>query len=435
MRPWTWRSATALAAMLAAAAAAHAAEEFTFDASQFEKKPAEFGGYIELKHESFALNRDGAFYTLNFLRQPQRSTLDRTTTTFKPGAKLRAGFATLNLRGHVDNVDDNFGSERTNRVDELYLSLKPDPSVTLEAGKTVFKWGKGYAWNPVAFVERTKDPNDPELAREGYTVLSADLIRNFDGPLQTVALTPVLMPVTNQVNDDFGSPGHLNAAAKLYLLYHDTDIDFLFANNGSRGGRYGLDFSRNLGSNLEIHGEWARTTNFDQRITDPLGNVTTQRGNATSYLLGARYLTAADTTYLLEYYRNGTGYTRQQAADFFQLVNNGLNQLQTTGSMALLQKAGSAAQSGYGRPNAGRNYVYARVSQKEPFDILYFTPAVTVIANLDDRSFSVAPETVYTGVNNLELRLRAFFLGGGGNTEFGEKQNSRRLELMARLYF
>ena len=66
------------------------------------------------------------------------------------------------------------------------------------------KWGKGYAWNPVAFVDRPKDPEDPELAREGYVVATADYIKSFQGPLKTVSLTPVLLPVYKDVNDDFG---------------------------------------------------------------------------------------------------------------------------------------------------------------------------------------------------------------------------------------
>jgi hypothetical protein len=33
------------------------------------------------------------------------------------------------------------------------------------------------------------------------------------------------------------------------------------------------------------------------------------------------------------------------------------------------------------------------------------------------------------------LRARAIVLGGGANTDFGEKQNERRIELLARLYF
>ena len=75
------------------------------------------------------------------------------------------------------------------------------------------------------------------------------------------------------------------------------------------------------------------------------------------------------------------------------------------------------------------------MSQKEPFDILYFTPALTAIVNFADRSYSVTPEMLYTGYTNVELRLRFFYLKGREQSDFGEKQNARRLELRARFYF
>jgi hypothetical protein len=85
--------------------------------------------------------------------------------------------------------------------------------------------------------------------------------------------------------------------------------------------------------------------------------------------------------------------------------------------------------------NPEMNYLYLRVSQKEPFDILYFTPAITWIANIDDKSFSVAPEITYTGITNLELRLRTILIGGQRGSEFGEKQNDYRVDLRMRYYF
>ncbi len=424
-----------LCALAMAAAAGHA-EEFKFDAAAFERKAFEFTGYAELKSERLPLNQDGAFYKLNFYNKTQRDTIDRSVVTLKPSGKLRLGESTtMNFRAHLDAQHDSLSDARTNRFDEAYLSYKPAPGFTLDAGKSATKWGKGYAWNPVAIVERPKDPNDPELAREGFTALSADFIRNFDGPLQTVAFTPLLLPVSRGINSDFGPPGHVNVAGKLYLLYRDTDIDFVFLNGGSRTRRFGFDFSRNLGSSLEIHGEWARAQNVSRPVTDARGNVTQIQANATSYLAGARYLTEADTTYFLEYYRNGAGYAQEQSADFYRFVDSGIAQFNANGNSALLQRASNLSQGAYGRPNSGRNYLYFRASQKEPFDILYFSPAVTVIENLDDRSRSLVPEMVYTGFTNIELRARAFFLTSGGNTEFGEKQNSRRFDILARFYF
>ena len=172
------------------------------------------------------------------------------------------------------------------------------------------------------------------------------------------------------------------------------------------------------------------------KITDVSGKVTTvRRAAATSFLLGLRYLTERDTTWILEYYRNGPGFTESEILGFSRFVDNAYAQFTANGNNAALSRAANLARSGYGRPNPGRNYLYLRVSQKEPFDVLYFTPALTVIANADDRSTSVAPELLYTGFTNIELRLRAFFLNGGASTEFGERQNSRRIELQARLYF
>ncbi|OGA55541.1 MAG: hypothetical protein A3G81_13595 [Betaproteobacteria bacterium RIFCSPLOWO2_12_FULL_65_14] len=408
-----------------------AQEEPAFDASQFEKKPFELGGYVQLKQESFSLNRSAAFYKLGFYNQPQRESLDRTTGTLQVAGKARQGIGTFDFRLNADVQRDQLASDHGGKVFEATYSIRPSPGFTLEAGKRSLKWGKGYAWNPIGFVERPKDPNDPQLAREGFVMANADWISSPGGDLQTVAFTPVLVPVSGDVNRDFGEHGHLNPAAKLYLLYRDTDIDFAWQGKGSRPARFGMDFSRNLVSNFEIHGEWARIREFPRPVTDNTGRVTTEVANATSYLLGARYLTASDTTYIAEYYRNGTGYSEDESRQFYRLVESAF----TTGNNALVQRALSLAQGSYGRPNAGKDYVYLRAQQKDALDIVYFAAAITAIVNLQDRSYQLTPELQYTGIKNLELRARLLLLHGGRETDFGEKQVSRKLELYARYYF
>lgn len=418
-----------------AAASARAADEYSFDASAFDKKAFELGGYVQFKQEDFSLNRDGAFYKLGYLGQAQRESLDRSTATIELTGKLRGGIGTFDFHTHSDLQRDQLTHDRNNVLFEAAYSIRPDPGLTLEAGKRTLRWGKGYAWNPIGFVERPKDPNDPDLAREGYAMTNADLIFNQDGPLQTIAFTPVLVPVSRDVNTDFGSRGHLNPAAKLYLLYRDTDIDFAWQGQGSRSARYGADFSRNLTSNFEIHGEWARIRQFAKPVTDSQGRASSEVGNATSYLIGLRYLTEGDTTYIAEYYRNGTGYSDQEARQFYQLVEAAATQLQQTGSGTLFQRAFNLSQGSYGRPNPGQHYFYFRAQQKDAMGIVYFQPAVTATMNLDDRSYQVSPELLYTGVKNLDLRLRFYALHGERLSDFGEKQNSRRLELLMRYYF
>jgi len=95
----------------------------------------------------------------------------------------------------------------------------------------------------------------------------------------------------------------------------------------------------------------------------------------------------------------------------------------------------AAAQAGYARPNLMQRYLYVRASQKDPFDILYFTPSAFAIVNLDDRSYSLVGELLYTGFGDFEIRARAAFNRGGRLTEYGEKPVDERLELRLRWYF
>ena len=416
------------------AGAVLAQEDYQFDAGEFEKKPFEFNGYAELRAERFWLDRDNALYQLNFFDSEQRTQLNRTTGAVELSGQVRAGIASVQATVHGEAMRDELGHEGEATFYEGYLALEPAAGLRLETGKRVLRWGKGYAWNPVGFIERPKDPNDPELSREGFMLLAGSVTRSFDGALKTVSFTPLLVPTDDNLNEDFGTGDYANPAARLSLLAYDTDIDFLVLGEGARSARYGFDFARNLTTNLEIHGEWTRITDVVKPVLSASGVVTSQTANASSYLLGLRHLSARDTTTILEYYYNGAGYTEQEMRDYFTFVHTAYAQLLATNDSTLLERARSV-QTAYLRPTPMRRYLYLRVSQKEPFDILYFAPALTVIANLDDGSASAAPELAYTGVTNLALRLRFFFLSGGRLTDFGEKQNDRRLELRGRYYF
>ncbi len=295
--------------------------------------------------------------------------------------------------------------------------------------------GKRLCLEPRGFCRQAQIPDEPDLNLEGFIVASADYIKSFQGPLKTISFTPVLVPVYEHVNDTFGDINKLNIAGKIYLLLYDTDIDFIFLAGGSKTTRYGMDFSRNITTNIEIHGEFAYINNYKKNFVDSDGNNFETRYDAKSVLTGMRYLTEKDTTYILEYYRNGTGFSPTEMRDYFTFINKGYDIYVSTGSDALLKKAANITAGSYGRPNAMRDYLYLRASQKEPFDILYFTPAITGILNIRDKSFSMSPEFLYAGITNLELRLKASFISGERLSDYGEKQNDYRMELRARYYF
>jgi len=410
------------------------ADEYTFDIAETEKKPYHLGGYLEFRPVLAGFDQDAVLYKLRFYGRSEGNIVPEYDASLQIEGSIEQGPARLFVRMNAGYQDTDLDSEISATAYEAFLSISPAPSLAIAAGKRTFKWGKGYAGNPVAFVDRPKNPNEPDLNLEGYVAASVDYIWSFSGPLKTLSITPVLVPVSESVNEDFGESGHVNAAGKVYLLLYDTDIDFLFLSGGSRTSRYGMDFSRNITTNLEVHGEYARIDEVKKNVIGSDGSAHQTVSDASSSLLGLRYLTGTDTTYILEYYRNGAGYTEQEIEDYFTFVQSAYDYYLSSGSAALLQKAAAAGES-YGRPYAGRSYGYLRVSQKEPFDIPYWTPALTAIVNAEDKSYTLSPEITYTGITNIELRLKGTVLAGSRLSEYGEKQNNYRVELLARYFF
>jgi hypothetical protein len=412
--------------------------EYKFDLSEIEKKPYRIGGYAELRPVLFELDRDASLYKLKFFNRDEGKTIEEYNGKLQLEGSLEKGIARLFVRTNFDLKYSYLGWEHNDpkrMIYEGYLSLKPFPSLSFKFGKQILLWGKGYAFNPVAFVSRPKDPDDPELALEGFIAASADYIKSFNGPLKTFSLTPVIFPVYEHINDDFGKINRLNFAAKLYFLFYDTDIDFIGLTGGSRTSRFGMDFSKNITTNLEIHGEFAFINNQTKKVIDSQGNISESKFDAKSYLLGIRYLTASDTTFIFEYYRNGAGFTHLEMKDYFTFIDKGYDLFLVAGNDSLLEKATGVTEGNYGKSNPMKDYLYLRISQKEPFNILYFTPAITGMMNLNDKSVSISPELLYTGITNLELRLKAIALVGQNGSEYGEKPNDYMVELRVRYYF
>lgn len=432
MRLHAFTTVVALAATLVGGATGHAlGDEFSFDVSAYEKRPFELGGYVEFLGEKLFLDQESAAYQLNFFDAEERETIDRYTGTLELEGVYRKDIYTLSIHTHSEIRYDHIGEDQDHLFFEALFTAQPNPGLSLDIGKKVNRWGKGYAWNPVGFVERTKDPLDPDLSREGFWLIGADWIRSLEGPLQSVAFTPLVVPVDWGLNDDFGESPHTNPAAKLYMLYRDTDIDLMFLAKGSRTARYGLDFSRNLATNLEIHGEFAYVTDFERRVISPSGEQSIESEDVVNYLLGLRYLTEFNMTLILEYYRNGQGFTEEQMEDFFRLVH----QAWDTDNDELLSRLSGLSSSAYGRNNPMRHYAYLKASWKEPFDVLYFVPSFTAVVNLDDQSFQLVPELLYRGITDMELRFRLNVPVGDELTEYGEKQNDYKAEFRVRYFF
>ncbi|MBM9537922.1 hypothetical protein JWG43_12645 [Desulfobulbus alkaliphilus] len=411
-----------------------ALEDFVFDVEAFARKPLNLGGFAEMKWEHMDVRRDSVFSRLFFNDDPP-TVFDQLTASLQLNGSYTRGIARFSWLLYGSVRENTLGWSDRADVYESNLTLSPSPELTASLGKKSYQWGKGYAWNPAGFINRGKDPNNPEEAREGYITADLEAIRSFSGDLRTVSLTAVVLPVCADVNEDFGDRDNVNLAARLYLLYRDTDIDGIVFSGNSRSTRFGGTFSRNIRSNFAIHGEIAHVPRLNKPTVDQNGGLSRATISATSYLLGVRYLSSFDLTTILEYYHNGAGYSPAEMERFYHLIDNRGVQLSDTGATDLQRDLRQMAAADFTRPNAGQDYLYARLSQKEPLAILYSNAALIAIVNLGDGSYSLTPELTYSGITNWELQMRFSVLNGGALSEYGEKQNRNKLEFRLRYFF
>jgi len=171
----------------------------------------------------------------------------------------------------------------------------------ITVGKELLKWGKGYAYSAVSFFTRTKNPLYPEDLKNGRSLVHIKTINTLNSTIKNYSLDLVYMPSNNTFNSDLQKSK--NYGAKLYMLIGDTDIDLMFEKSNVYADKIGADFSFNIVSELEMHGEAAA-----------------DEDDKSSCLLGFKYASEYDFSVTGEWYKdwneNKFIYTRVSQKDF-----------------------------------------------------------------------------------------------------------------------
>ncbi|MBN2782668.1 MAG: hypothetical protein JXQ66_05450 [Campylobacterales bacterium] len=318
-------------------------DDYDFDMDAIEQKPYSYNGYIKTE------NKNEKYLHLETL-------LD---------VSYNYEFLKLNssLSFDYEYIKDKTSDEKFS-IDELFVDAKLNQNHTLSVGKESLKWGKGYFFNPIAFFDRAKDPSDPTLSREGFVMTKYNYNKSLNTNLKNISFDAVYLPSNHSLNDEFLNKDANNIALKLYLLLYDTDIDIIYNYSDNGYEKMGIDFSKNLQTNFEIHGEYAKTTSGDF-----------------NYLFGIRYLTDSELTIISEYL-----YNSKQTLPFL-----------------------------------GKDYLLNLFTQKEPFDILYSTIYYKNISNLQDASMQNKIGFSYSFINDVELDISYNINSGDAKSEYGSK--------------
>jgi hypothetical protein len=408
------------------------ADDYSFDVSAFKPKRLETNFRLFLRPGFSFLNSSSRFFKL--------TRGDDYPRRFQQNHNLLAGInghyqAGENSKLHFDGLmtlNSFRGNLRDSHVlNEAYYLFDVDSRLQLGIGKKTFKWGKGYAWNPVNFAGRQKDLNDIDLALAGYSLLYSQYSRSMSGYLSNMTLTMAFLPVLHDLNDDFTPEESFNFVSQLYLLLGNTDVDFYFMGGEGGNHRIAADFSRNLSENHEIHAELAFSRESMNHEILPGGKVTEDFSQQTSFLLGTRYLDRREITYIFEYLHNGSGLGQEEMQHFFDSAD-----LALSGQNRQAMKVSAQNYTEYiNRQFVMRDYLYFKASKPELFNDLYLNGSMFTLFNIADKSTSTSFELNYTGQTDQIITLRYTTNLGNANSEFGQKLSSDRVELRCHYFF
>ena len=421
-----------LCLFLLLSAAGASADDYSFDVEAFAPKRLEINYRLDLRPGFSFLEKDSRQYRLTLADKGWRRHQNNTTMMAATYGSYKAGGNSTLLFDGLLTINRFLDQTRDTQVlNEAWLRFDINNDLQAGIGKKTFKWGKGYAWNPVNFGGRQKDLNDIDLALAGYSMLFTQFTRNLSGNLSNTTLTMALLPATKGLNDDFSENDSLNFISQYYMLLGDTDVDLYLMAGTSGNHKIGADFSKNLSSNHEIHAELAYQREQRNYSITANGSVIAEERGRTSFLAGTRYLDHREITYILEYLHNGAGLHQSDMQHYFDATDLAL----ATDNKAAMRQAAQNYTQYLNRQFAMRDYLYFKASKPELFGHLYMNGAFFSVVNLADKSHSNTVEVSYTGLTNYIFTLRLTTNLGNPNSEYGQKLSSDRIEMRCQYYF
>ncbi len=405
-------------------------QDYDFEIPEEEEEAAiAFNGNLDAKWGVLKSRKESPLYRMNFFSTEQdESYLSQYRLDFYLNGEYlhkQVGFSVKTFYQYTKEgpIDPTFF--------ELHGSLNLTPRLSAGLGKRRYFWGKGYAFNPVGYVNTEKDPENLDLALAGIVSGFISYNKSYESNwLQNLSLSGVIMPPEAEINDKFAQADHTGIALKLYLLLRNIDIDVMMFQRQGEPQRYGLDFSTNVRTNLEIHGE----VSYDKDDTKTFieqDAVQQKQTDGASYLFGIRYLTNLNTTIIAEYYHDNRGLSESEFRDVLGFLRNRVN----SGDSEIVTQTRLDFTSRFQTRTFMRDYLYAKVSQPEPFGWLYSSIGAFIIYNLNDNSFTLSTQLGYKPFTNFEFLLWPTVLSGDDNSEYGSRQWEGKVEMWLRWFF
>ncbi|MDZ7292845.1 MAG: hypothetical protein ONB44_07225 [candidate division KSB1 bacterium] len=311
---------------------------------------------------------------------------------------------------------------------ELFVRFSPKSALDFTLGRTILKWGTGYAYNPTGVIEPRRDPSDPSDRLRRYRGLD---LAQADFYYRSSLLTLVYLN-TLETDGRWQMANDHRLAMRVYTLFRGFDVSVIGFWEEHRRGKIGFNFTKVIGEALEVHGEFLgqrgcdmpthliATVNFPDTLFrfPPFAPIHQHEHRLFGkYLAGFQYTFGKNINLAMEYFHNDEGMSSadwQRFLDYLVFANRQL--VGPQGNLAtanLLWSTGVLSATG-----STQDYLFAR---------LYFPDLITAkvsgellaLENLHDGSAVVIPNlSIYLG-HEISAYLRWSGFSGKRESEFG----------------
>ena len=207
-----------LIALILGSASFLSAQDYSFEIPVGEEdNKLEWSGNFDGKYSVFHTRDTSPLYRLQFFGQDD---LSNYLSQYRLELYLNSDCQTKNVGFHLKTHATYYNDSPADfNLFEAYGNLNLSFNTFIQAGKKMYSWGKGYAFNPVGYVNPFKDPENPELAQAGLLSLNFETIKSFQSDiLKTAAFTVVAIPPVEQINNRYAEIENTGISAKSYFF-------------------------------------------------------------------------------------------------------------------------------------------------------------------------------------------------------------------------
>jgi hypothetical protein len=322
-------------------------------------------------------------------------------------------------------------------VHEFYVHKDLGGRWSLLAGRSIQRWGTGYAFNPTDVIGPAKELSDPDNNEK--RAVGNDLLKiEYFGDSFSLALCGLAPP------GSWTKPGSegWRLAFRAYANILHVDVSWVALFTSGQSPLWGFNFATVAGDRLEIHGEVSLQRGSYEKYhpasqgetilyaADPAGPI--KRADRRIYLqalLGFHYTFPGNVLWVSEIYHRDQGYSSKEwgrVIDYLSFLDN---------------MAGSVAQDILVANRCWCLQVFSPNGTLRDYWMNYLqvpflkkaTLAATHLWNLSDLGFVLIPEAALAAGDHFTFYLRSYIFQGRTTSEFGSFFQSSAFEAGLRL--